>query len=77
MLSSHILQTRRSPAASRSRLPTMRELEVLDYDTAVAHFELALIESAIAAEGGSITKAARRMGIERSRLGKLRKRLRI
>jgi len=37
-------------------------------------FERALIESAIAAEGGSITKAARRMGIERSRLGKLKKR---
>lgn len=79
MLSPHILPSRlaKRSAASRSRSPVMRELENLDYDTAVARFERALIESAILAAGGSITRAARRMGIERSRLGKLKKRFSI
>jgi DNA-binding NtrC family response regulator len=80
MLSPHIADPRAAERALPRGLSNafgVRELENLDYDTAVMRFERALIERAMAAEGGSITKAAKRMGIERSRLGKLKKRLTI
>jgi two-component system response regulator HupR/HoxA len=78
MLSPHIVQGEpKDPSETGTRLNPLLELDDLSYDAAIERLERALIERAIAAEGGSITKAAKRIGIERSRLGKIRKRLRI
>jgi transcriptional regulator with GAF, ATPase, and Fis domain len=49
----------------------------MPYDTAIEQLERAMIVDALDAANGSVTKAAERLGIERSRLGKLRKRLGI
>jgi len=69
MLSPHLVQSRIAVVPPQP--------DELPYDIAVARLERTLIERAIAAEGGSVTKAAKRIGIERSRLGKIRKRLGI
>jgi two-component system response regulator HupR/HoxA len=46
----------------------------LGYDDAIAWFERALIEQALQQSDGVLTRAAKRLGIERSRLGKIRAR---
>jgi DNA-binding NtrC family response regulator len=78
MVSPHIIKGQLAhPPGNHSRENPLLDLPELSYDLAVERLERMLIERAMAAEGGSITKAARRIGIERSRLGKLRKRLGI
>ncbi len=47
----------------------------LDYDRAVASLERALVEEALRQAGGNVSQAARALGMERSRLAKLRDRL--
>jgi two-component system, NtrC family, response regulator HupR/HoxA len=46
----------------------------LGYDEAIAWFERSLIEQALQQSNGVLTRAAKRLGIERSRLGKIRAR---
>jgi two-component system response regulator HupR/HoxA len=78
MLSSYIVGARPVGPGGTSTLPdSWLALQDLSYDAAVERLERALVERAITAEGGSITKAAKRIGIERSRLGKIKRRLGI
>jgi two-component system response regulator HupR/HoxA len=79
MLSPHIVAQQRNGRAAeqvRSARPRL-DIDTADYDAAVRQFERTLVAHAISAEGGSITRAAKRIGIERTRLGKIRKRLGI
>lgn len=82
MLSPRLMQeTSRAPGRGsgqeQGRTAMVRDVTGGRYDDAIAEVERALIRDALSASGGSLTRAAERLGIERSRLGKLRKRLQI
>lgn len=76
-LSPHIAQARPRRRRVDEQPDAYADFRGMPYDLAVARLERLLIEEALLSEEGSVTKAAERLGIERSRLGKIRKRLGI
>jgi transcriptional regulator with PAS, ATPase and Fis domain len=75
-LSPHIAAN--APRRGRaSTAPFTEQIRGVPYDVAVEQLERKLVEGALEAANGSVTKAAEHLGIERSRLGKIRKRLGI
>jgi two-component system, NtrC family, response regulator HupR/HoxA len=74
-LSPHIAAN--APRRGRASTAPPDQMRGVPYDVAVEQLERRLVEGALEAANGSVTKAAEQLGIERSRLGKIRKRLGI
>lgn len=77
-LSSHLRPARpeaEGPVALTPALPGAWVPKGLHFDEAVAHLERTLVREALEKSGGNVSQAALKLGMERSRLAKLRLRL--
>ncbi|MBI2377820.1 MAG: sigma-54-dependent Fis family transcriptional regulator [Deltaproteobacteria bacterium] len=78
LLPPHIFTQRRPEVPAIADHPAGADLEMLvagSYDDALERLEHRLVTEALRESNGSITRAAERLGIERSRFGKIKKRL--
>ena len=77
LLSPHLVSAPSDPSQISGAPPSAAAFAELPYDAAVAAFERDLITRALESTGGVVARAARLLGMERTRLTKLRQRLGI